>query len=101
MTVKSDKNYVSGQPRIEGHRLWVSHIVGNIVEGGLINYIEDFDLKDEEEKIKEAIEYCRLEKCVGHAITYCQGCNKNKEHPGENVWELAQKIRESDFKAVR
>ena len=101
MTIKSDIDYVGGQPRIEGHRLWVSHIVGNIAEMGLTGYIEDFNLRGEEDKIKEAIDYCRFKSCVGHVVNYCQGCNKSAKYPGENVWELAQKVYDNNFKAVR
>jgi len=57
-----------------------------------IHYIKDFDLKGEENKVKEAIDYCRLEKCIGHAVTYCQGCNKSAKYPGENILIFLKQI---------
>ena len=30
MVIKSEKDYASGQPRIEGHRTSVQHVVANV-----------------------------------------------------------------------
>ena len=97
MAILSDKNYVGGKPRIEGHRLWVSHIIANVADQGLEEYIDDFELHGEEQKIREAIEYCMNEDCIGHAVTYCQDCNKCKEFPGEDLWKVAKELYEKYF----
>ncbi len=90
MTIRSDKGYVSGQPRIEGHRIWVSHVIANVFESGLEEYRKDFGL--EEQQIREAIDYCRGQNCVGNSVSYCQGCSKNSRHSGEDVWKVAEEL---------
>ena len=92
MTIKSDKDYISGQPRLDGHRLSVAHIVANISQVGLESFVNEFDLHGEEGKLKEAIEYCRNEQCVSKVISYCQGCNKNVTYSGEDLWKVAERI---------
>ena len=42
MSIKSDKDYLCGQPRIEGHRIWVSHVIAHVNESGL-EYCKNFD----------------------------------------------------------
>ena len=71
MVIKSEKDYASGQPRIEGHRTSVQHVVANVNCLGLEGYVkelwtdDDGQLFDEKirDKIKEAVEYCRTEQC--------------------------------------
>mgnify|MGYP005684907713 CR=1 FL=1 len=89
MSITSDKNYVSGQPRIDGHRIWVSHIISHVREMGLDSYIDDFDLEGEEDHIIEALDYCRNERCVGNVVSYCQGCSKHTSSSGEDLWNIA------------
>ncbi|MDO8509138.1 MAG: hypothetical protein Q7S27_05645 [Nanoarchaeota archaeon] len=97
MTITSRKNFVSGQPSIGVERLWVGHIVYNIREMGMEEYIEDFDLQHCRNEIREAIDYCRKEMCEGNVIRYCQFCNKNKELPGEDLWKTAEKLYRKNF----
>src|SRR3989338_5382110 len=76
MSIKSDKDYLCGQPRIEGHRIWVSHVIAHVNESGL--------------------EYCMNERCVGSAISYCQGCTKSGEG-GEDCWKVAKQVYKKVF----
>lgn len=89
--VSSDSNCMSGQPALAGHRLPLAHIVANIADSGFDEYIDDFDLRGEENKVKEAINYCRQEKCA-NAKSYCEGCSKNKDYPGEDLWRVASDL---------
>ena len=99
MAILSDSDYVGGKPRIEGHRLWVSHIVEGVLTDGLEGYIKNYSLEGEENKIKEAIDYCRKEQCVGHAITYCQGCSKREESKNDlwNLWTVSGELYKTYF----
>ncbi len=93
MFIKSDEDYVGGKPRIDGHRIWVSHIVIGIEAMGLEEYIEDYRLGDDLDimnKIKEALKYCMNEKCV-NAIKYCQDCSKD-EKGCDDLWKVAKKL---------
>lgn len=99
MVIRSDRGYVGGKPRIEGHTLWISHIVANIEDMGLEGYINDFELEDDPKirnKIREALEYCMNERCIEHALHFCQGCNKNKIED-EFLWETAKRLYERYF----
>ena len=93
MPIKSDAGYVCGQPRIEGHRIWVSHVVGNAKESGL-EYCENFDISEED--VKDALEYCMNERCVGNAIRYCQDCSKH-EAGFPDCWKIARQLYENHF----
>lgn len=97
MAIRSDKGCVGGQPRIEGQRIWISHIILNVKDMGLQEYLEDFDLESERDKIIEAFDYCRKEECVGKVVSYCQDCNKNSRFPGEDVWKIARELYEIYF----
>ena len=101
MTIRSDKGYVGGKPRIEGTRLWVSLIVTDVEDMGLDSFIEDFELHDKKDKIKEAIEYCMNEQCVDEkgmpkVIAYCDYCAKRGE--GAEIWKLAKKLYDTLIK---
>lgn len=99
MHILSTPGYVSGQPRIEGHRIWVSIIIANVAQMGLEEFLEDFELKGERDKVREAIEYCMNERCVNNVHRYCHGCNKSQESPGEDLWKKAKILHEQYFKA--
>ena len=92
MSSQSDKGYVGGQPRIQGTRIWVSHAIANISEMGLEEYMYDFDLSDKKQELKDAIDYCRRELCQNSAISSCQGCNKNVNYPGKDLWKVAEEL---------
>lgn len=95
MSIRSDKGYVSGQPRIEGHRIWVSLVVFGVNADGLERYIDGYDVTKQE--VKDALEYCRKEQCAGTAVDYCQDCNKSTDLPGEDVWKIAEKLYNQYF----
>lgn len=93
MSIKSDKDYLCGQPRIEGHRIWVSHVIAHVNESGL-EYCKNFDISERD--VRDAIEYCMNERCVGSAISYCQGCTKSGEG-GEDCWKVAKQVYKKVF----
>ncbi len=95
MPIETDKNTCSGQPRLEKTRIWVSHAIAHIEDMGLEEYVDEFDIPLA--KVKEAIEYCMAEKCVGHAVRYCQGCSKY-EGRGTDLWKVAKQIYEKEVK---
>ena len=99
MAITSDRNYATGQPRIDGHRIWVGHIVANVAELGLAQYVEDFSLEGKEPDIREAVKYCMGQDCVGNVHSYCQGCNHNVQYPGEDLWKVAQNVYKREFGA--
>ena len=97
MVILSDGDFVGGKPRMEGHRLWVSHVVGGVEEAGLVGYIRNYDIQQGVPKIREALEYCMNQSCEGQAIKYCQYCSKNTELSGVNMWEVARRLHEEYF----
>jgi len=109
--IKSDKDCVSGQPRIEGHEISVRHVVANVGCLGLDGCIEYFKLGNDEgieDKIREAVDYCRNEQCDkdnenGRLESYCHYCTKNEDFkPNKNesksdVWKTAHKVYQLNF----
>ncbi len=94
MTICSDKGCVGGQPRMEGTRLWISHVITHVNKSGLDYYIEDFELQDKKAEIKNAIEYCMKENCVDNCVRYCTYCTKASIDPkyGVKFWKIAKKL---------
>lgn len=86
MPVISDKDIMHGEPTLAGHRINVAHVVANVNESGLEHYVENFNIS--KKNVIEAIEYCKDEMCES-AITYCQGCRKNKNYSGDELWKIA------------
>ena len=93
MVIRSDEHTLSGQPRLESRRIWVSHVVANVNEMGLNRYCLDYEIPRQE--IRDAIEYCMNERCVKSAISFCQGCMKSGE--GEECWKTAKRIYNKVF----
>ncbi len=91
--VVSDRNYISGQPRLRGHRLSVARIVAEIEERGIEGFLEDFDIKDERQKVISVVNYCAGEKCSGKVIRYCYECHKFNPN-GEKLWITAREFLE-------
>lgn len=78
MQIVSTKDCLGGQPRLDNHRIQVSYIVNFLEQAGsLKTYIKWFPTVDDPKKIREALDYCRNEQCIGNCIAYCQGCTKN------------------------
>jgi len=92
MPIMSDSDYCHGMPIIEGHRIWVSHVIANVEEMGINGYAEDFDLSVLD--ILDTINYCREEKCLKNCLSYCQECGKDKkEYPNhKDLSKVAEKI---------
>lgn len=97
ITRKSTIEPIYNKPRLEGHRIPISSLIANIDDMGLEEYLEEFDLKDEKEKVRDAIIYCIYQDCEKNYGQFCQGCNKNKEYPGQNLWELAREVYKNNF----
>ena len=104
--IVSDEGYVSGQPRIDGHRIWVGHVVEFLQAFGSVEaYLENFPTITREQ-VRESLEYCMRERCVGRVFRYCQGCKKDsspdiKDDPERGIHVLGnvtldQALREWD-----
>lgn len=80
MTIVSGVEYCSGEPRIADTRITVGHVVVHLdLLGSIDRYKEQFPLgaRLQEREIKEALEYCRIQRCDEDAKNYCSGCTKN------------------------
>ncbi len=107
MAVTSREGFMSGQPIIEGHRFPVGQMVAEVDEMGGVEevvYQFDFDKYDPEirAKIKEAIDYCRSQKCdedneEGNLVRYCQDCYKREAPLGEKTWERAERVYQLNY----
>ncbi len=108
MVIVSEEGYVSGQPRIAGTRIWVSHVVDSLVGMGSVEeYLRNFS-HIPREQVKEALDYCRRQECRGKVVSYCQGCTKDKSAPLKSgiqaeestfeeekemdLWEVAERL---------
>ena len=76
MPIVSHKDYCHGKPRVDGTRLWVSLIVLTVEESGVDGALEGYESLDEG-SVREALDYCRKQRCQGKVVTYCVGCTKD------------------------
>ena len=81
MTIESNEGVVGGKPCIEGHRIWVSHVVECIERLRSVERFLEWYPQLTRDQVREALDYCRKEQCIGNVIAYCQNCTKDKRPP--------------------
>ncbi len=91
MSIVSTKGVIGGSPCIGGHRIWVSFVVEYIEKPGSVESFLDSFPQLTRDQVKEALDYCRKEQCVGDVIAYCQDCTKDtsppiRDDPGKGVY---------------
>lgn len=105
MAIISRAKFIGGQPAIKGIRIAVSQIVGEIEDGGLEEFIDDLNLREDNPEIeislKEAVDYCRNQRCDldnanGELVMYCTYCSKSGRSKCD-VWEIAERVYPLNF----
>lgn len=94
MAIVSDSDTLGGQPRIDGRRIPVSHVIANVEEIGVSEYCEDFEIK--RDAVRDAIVYCMNQTCDTKAKSYCYGCRKDEPFR-KDLWENAREAYQRFF----
>lgn len=114
MPIVSDDDVVGGQPRIDGTRIWVSHVVESMHGlGSLKAYLKTYP-GITEAQVREALAYCSRQKCSeGGVYRHCQNCTKDDSPPPfdapkeegdepeekRDLWKLAKQLYRIHFAA--
>lgn len=98
MAIKSDKNIAHGNPYIGGTRIGVSEVVRSVEALGIEDYLEKHP-NLAQNQVKEALNYCRNQRCGGNIVESCLYCSKGKDpHVLEqDTWKIANQLYKKYF----